>query len=98
MRLEGRALHVGVEIWFRAGLRCRGDVALSLSKVASTGGFDRATAARGLAALERVGLVRVERGVGRAPRVTLLETDPAGEEEAPESSSRQRHIRTWATK
>jgi hypothetical protein len=74
--LKGRALHVAVEIWFHAGVQRRREVVLSLAKVAAAGEFDRGTAAHGLAALERAGLVRVERGVGRAPRVTLLDVGP----------------------
>lgn len=73
MRLRGKALHVAIELWYRAGLRSRGEVVLSLSSLSSLCGFDRATAARGLTALERAGLVRVVRHVGRAPRVTILE-------------------------
>ncbi|MGO9834577.1 MAG: hypothetical protein ACLP1X_10200 [Polyangiaceae bacterium] len=88
MRLEGKALHVGLEIWYRAGLQRRREVVLSLSKVADAGTFDRATAARGLAALERAGLVRVERAVGRAPRVTLLDVELG--KEIPEDGDQRR--------
>jgi hypothetical protein len=73
MRLRGKALHVAIELWYRAGLRSRGEVVLSLSNLSNLCGFDRATAARALTALERAGLVRVARHVGRAPRVTILE-------------------------
>jgi hypothetical protein len=73
MRLPGKALHVALVLWYRAGLTGQRDVVLSLSSVASIGGFDRATASRGLCALESAGLVRVGRHVGRAPRVAILE-------------------------
>jgi hypothetical protein len=73
MQLPGKALHVALEVWYRAGLKRQRAVVLSLAHVADVGGFDRATASRGLRALERAGLVAVARGVGRAPRVTLLE-------------------------
>ena len=76
MRLPGKALHVGVAIWFHAGLQRRGDVALSLTSFERLG-FDRTTASRGLTTLERAGLVRVERHPGRKPIVTLLEVGPA---------------------
>lgn len=73
MGLPGKALHVAVVLWYRAGLTGHRDVVLSLSSVASIGGFDRATASRGLSSLEGAGLVRVRRHVGRAPRVAILE-------------------------
>ncbi len=68
----GRALHVGVALWFWSGIKKSGQVALSISRL-STLGVNRFAAYRGLAALERVGLVAVQRQKGRKPVVTILE-------------------------
>jgi hypothetical protein len=87
MPLPGRALHVAMEVWYRAGLTRRAEVVLSLEQVAKAGGFDRATASRALKVLERVGLVAVSRGVGQAPRVTLLEAP----RDTPVDPGRDRH-------
>lgn len=77
MRLPGKALAVATVLWYRAGLTGQRDVVLSLSSVASRCGCDRATASRGLSSLERAGLVRVRRHVGRAPRVEILPISPS---------------------
>lgn len=66
--LPGMALAVGMMIWFRVGLTGSKAVALNLSRL----GFDRTSAARGLAALERAQLVHVARGRGRKAIVTVL--------------------------
>ncbi|HTB77318.1 MAG TPA: hypothetical protein VK762_28935 [Polyangiaceae bacterium] len=68
MSLPGRALHVGLHVWQLAGMRGSAVVALSLSRL----GVERTSASRGLAALERAGLVQVARGRGRKPIVTIL--------------------------
>src|SRR5579864_7117175 len=74
-RLRGKALHVAVALWFLAGLKGSGRVALSLSSLAEMG-IDRFAASRGLAALEKNGLVSVIRHSGRKPIVTLLDVRP----------------------
>ena len=76
----GRALHVGIALWFFAGLTKSGKIRLSLSRLSRLG-LDRHAGSRGLRALEAAGLVAVERHPGRAPRVTLLEV-PADTSEA----------------
>ncbi|MEO8901138.1 MAG: hypothetical protein ABI488_05650 [Polyangiaceae bacterium] len=69
MKLPGRALAVGVAAWLQAGLRGTTErLPVNLSRV----GVDRSRASRGLAALERAGLVQVERRPGRPPLVTLM--------------------------
>jgi hypothetical protein len=68
MALPGRALHVGIGLWFEAGLCNSAAVKVNLSRFP----FDRSAASRGLAALERAGLVRVARVKGRTPRVTIV--------------------------
>jgi hypothetical protein len=71
-RLGGKAIHVGLAVWQKRGMT--GDpVVLSLSSLAM--GFDRSTASRGLAALERASLVRVDRSPGQAPRITVIDPE-----------------------
>jgi hypothetical protein len=73
--LPGKALHVGIALWYRAGMkRCR-DIPLALSGLLAFG-VDRYAAYRGLKALEAASLVSVVRHVGRRPVVTLLEGLP----------------------
>jgi DNA-binding transcriptional ArsR family regulator len=69
--LQGKALHVGVEIWFQVGLKRSSEVALSLSQF-ETSGISRSAASRGLTKLEEAGLVSVLRAPGRKPVVTVL--------------------------
>ena len=68
MSLSGKAVHVGLALWLRAGIGCNGMVSVNLSRLP----FDRSSASRGLAALEGAGLVRVTRRPGRKPVVMLL--------------------------
>jgi len=70
-RLPGRALHIGMSLWFRVGRSNDMTVSLSLNAVAAELGFDRSTASRALAALSRAGLVSVEHGPGRNCAVTV---------------------------
>jgi hypothetical protein len=70
-RLHGRALHVGIAVWFLAGFEKSATVPLAAS-VLRASGVTRWAAARGLRDLETAGLVTVERRSGRQPRVTLL--------------------------
>ena len=72
--LPGRALHVGLEIWFRAGLTESRTVSVSLSRLRLAPGTPRSTASRGLRSLERAELVSVDRLPGRKPIVTLLDS------------------------
>jgi hypothetical protein len=77
-RLPGQALAVGLAVWLRGGIAKSAEVRLSLSGLDSEMGVKRDAARRGLAALERAGLVHVTRGLGRKPRVTLLPGPPGG--------------------
>ncbi|MDY3563490.1 hypothetical protein R5W23_005101 [Gemmata sp. JC673] len=72
-RLPGQALAVGLVAWYEAGCRKCAAVPLNLSRLV----VPRRTAHRGLCALERAGLVSVDRRKGRPPVVTLLPA-PAG--------------------
>jgi hypothetical protein len=70
-RLPGRTLHLALalQVLASANSSCK----VELSNVASLQfGLDRNAKYRALAWLERAGLVRVERKVGRSPIVALL--------------------------
>jgi hypothetical protein len=69
-RLPGRALHVGIVIWFRSGLTKNRSVRLSRAQLAPFG-IDRHTLRRALTVLEAAKLVSVTRGPGKSPVVTL---------------------------
>jgi hypothetical protein len=66
--LPGRALAVGIFVWFRRGIVGETTVKVNLSRIP---GIDRYAAARGLAELEQAGLVSVVRARGRAPMVNI---------------------------
>ena len=70
-RLPGRALHIGVLLWFRAGLTRSKSVKLS-GQHARLFDIDRHAKARALHQLERARLVSVYRARGRSPVVTIL--------------------------
>ena len=70
--LPGKALHVGVALWFAAGKEQTGIIAINLSRLALEFGFDRSAASRGLDFLALAGLVAVDRHPGRKPVVTLI--------------------------
>jgi hypothetical protein len=71
-KLPGKALAVALALWFAAGLAKSRTIKLT---AASLDRFvvNRYSAYRGLGALERAGLVTVERHAGRCPMVTLLD-------------------------
>ncbi|MGE0766247.1 MAG: hypothetical protein AB7L90_07255 [Hyphomicrobiaceae bacterium] len=71
-RLPGKSLHAGIALWYAAGLARSS--AIPLSNIAGGAfGLDRNAKYRALAWLEEAGLVKVERNLGRAPIVTILE-------------------------
>lgn len=69
--LPGRALHVGVALWFLDGFEQAGTVQARPS-VLREFGMDRHASYRALRQLENAGLVSVLRMRGAAPMVTLL--------------------------
>jgi hypothetical protein len=75
--LPGKALHVGLAVWFAAGLAKRREVVLTARVLAAFGVKRRRTAYEALERLKAAGLVAVERHRGRAPRVTILDTGEA---------------------
>jgi hypothetical protein len=69
-QLRGKALAVGLALWFKAGMT--GDKEITAGKALwERVGIGRKSAYRGLNALERAGLVLVVRHRGRCPRVTI---------------------------
>ena len=74
-RLPGKALHAGIAIWLEAGLR--NSAVVPLSNISGQHfGLDRNSKYRALSWLEGAGLIRVERRLGRAPVVTILNQEP----------------------
>ena len=81
--LPGRALHIGVALWFWAGIKRSARVTLSVGQMAELG-MSRWSVYRALAALESAGLVAVDRHRGRHPVVTILD----GRDKRPEERDR----------
>jgi hypothetical protein len=71
-RLPGKSLHVAIAIWLAASLAKSATVPLS-NLAAAPFGLDRNAKYRALQWLEGAGLISVERKLGRAPIVTVLE-------------------------
>lgn len=71
-KLPGCALHVGLVLWWLAGVKKDRTVRWEPSAGKSLG-LNRWVVYRGLAALERAKLVAVDRHNGRCPVVTILE-------------------------
>jgi len=78
---SGKALHVGIALWFLSGLKRSQRVALSQS-ILSLFGVSRYSGYRGLTELEKAGLVSVVRHPGRNPIVTILQ--PAADQDSSE--------------
>jgi hypothetical protein len=72
-QLPGKALHVGLVLWYLAGLSGALTVTLTRTKLQQFG-VHHETGRRALLALEHAKLVQVERHGKRSPRVTLLAT------------------------
>ena len=70
-RLPGKALHVGIVLWYLAGVSRSLTVKLTRSRLRRFGIYHE-TGRRGLLALENAGLVQVERGGKKSPSVTLV--------------------------
>jgi len=71
-RLPGRSLHVGMVLWYVAGLS--GSVSVRLGNTLCLRfGFDRNAKYRALRSLGDARLVAVKRKRGRSPQVTILD-------------------------
>ena len=84
----GKTLHVALALWFWVGLRKSCEVALSMAWLRKTFGMNRYAGYRGLAMLERAGLVSVVRHQGRKSLVTLLDIGVAPQPNRNEISDR----------
>jgi hypothetical protein len=73
-QLPGKAIHVGIVLWFLAGIKLRRTVALSGS-ILRDFGVDRYAGYRGLKTLEGASLVSVNRHPGRNSLVTILDLE-----------------------
>ncbi len=71
-QLPGKALAVGIALWFRCGLERSNQVRLPTTLL-NLFGIDRHAKARALDSLEKASLIAVERRKGKNPIVTLLE-------------------------
>jgi hypothetical protein len=69
--LPGKALLLGLCLWRLKGATRSDTVALSNTELEPFG-IDRAAKSRGLSALERAGLIKVDRKPGRWSNITLL--------------------------
>jgi hypothetical protein len=70
-RLPGKSLHIGIGLWFLAGVTRSRTVKLS-NMLLKLLGVTRFSKARGLLELERAGLIRIDRRQGKNPLVTIL--------------------------
>ena len=80
-RLKGQALHVGMALWFLAGIKRNGTITLSGSVLEDLG-VSRHSGYRALHALESAGLISVDRYTGRNPVVTILDVRREGQTQA----------------
>ena len=69
-QLSGKALHVGIVLWFLSGVQKSLEVKFSYS-LATEFGLKRHSAYRALKALEQRGLIKIWRGIGKSPIVRL---------------------------
>ena len=78
--LRGKALAVGIALWFKVGITKQREIKASNALWRKLG-IHRKSAYRALAALERAGLVAVDRHAGRAPIVVILDLNASRPEE-----------------
>ncbi len=92
-RLPGRSLHVGLVLWYLAGVRRSKQGPISYT-VASHFGLSRHVVYRGLAWLEEAGLITVLRKHGRRLGFTLMEEATFVTERSEVMGVKQRLART----
>ena len=72
-RLPGKALAVGLLLWFRHGMG--GGALITVSRpLMERFGVSRKAAGRALTALEQAGLIRADRAAGRLARTRIVHT------------------------
>ena len=76
-RLPGRALQVGLALWYLVGVTKSTTVSLTTVKLAGFG-VDRSAKRRALAALAGAGLITLDQVPGRNPVITVITDLPAG--------------------
>ena len=70
-RLPSKSFHVGIILWYLAGIKRQRTIPISNS-ITKRFGIGRSTKYRGLRALECAGLVSICHQPGRSPLVTIL--------------------------
>jgi hypothetical protein len=70
--LPGKAFTVGIVLWFKSGIEGGGPFTVS-NNLFSRFGIGRKAAARAYSALADQGLIHIDRGPGRLPRVGILD-------------------------
>ncbi|MGA2917948.1 hypothetical protein [Methanoregula sp.] len=81
-KLSGKALHLGVALWYLAGLTKSFTIKVTRSTLDQFG-ISRWSVSRNLHLLELAGLVTVERRGGKAPLITIVEEPRTPYPEAP---------------
>jgi hypothetical protein len=75
-RLPGKALSVGVQLWFLANFRVAAPLAVSLRQLPF--GLDKQTGLRAVRQLEQARLIRVKREPGRPLVITIRKAGGRG--------------------
>lgn len=76
-RLPGRALAVGMAIWFKSGMTLAGAEVPVTPALVKPFGVTRQAGYRAVRALENARLIAVSRHRGRCPRVRIVHVPPA---------------------
>jgi hypothetical protein len=80
-RLPGKALAVGMAIWFKSGMTLAGAEVPVTPALVKPFGVTRQAGYRAMRALENVGLIVVSRHRGRCPRVRIVREPPASSDQ-----------------
>jgi hypothetical protein len=75
--LPGRALQVGLALWYLVGVTKSATVSLSSVRLARFG-VNRSAKRRALAALAGAGLITIDQVLGRNPMITVIADVPSG--------------------
>lgn len=80
-KLPGKALHVGLSLWYMSGLQKSNKIKLTSKVYTDKFGVSRQAMYRALPQLEQAGLIAVERRQGKAFKVTVLEITSSTDED-----------------